>query len=256
MNVDQISFFQQKLAYEMDSADLYEAAGKGEPIVVVDGRSAGGLCCNEHIPGAISLPHREINTDSTGYARQVEAVRLLLRRNRLQRLDQDGAETPHTRIPGSRTNRRPRLVETRRLRHPGRASAPGDLARMWLLTQSFKASSATPFTPPNTHRRNIFAGADLRRPARRGVTSTTHVRRHTQQNNSTYRGHPVPNGARAGRGYGPSTPIHTTETPANSCRSGGIFQTTLRRTCPGAPVFKCSATDHLQFVPDRNRPRP
>ena len=65
MSVDQMSFYQQKLAYEMDSADLYDAVGKGEPIVVVDGRSAAAYAA-EHIPGAISLPHREINTDSTG----------------------------------------------------------------------------------------------------------------------------------------------------------------------------------------------
>ena len=65
MSVDQIGFYQQKLAYEMDSADLYEAAGKGEPIVVVDGRSAAAYAA-EHIPGAISLPHREINSDTTG----------------------------------------------------------------------------------------------------------------------------------------------------------------------------------------------
>ena len=65
MSVDQMSFYQQKLAYEMDSADLYDAVGKGEPIVVVDGRSAAAYAA-EHIPGAISLPHREINSDTTG----------------------------------------------------------------------------------------------------------------------------------------------------------------------------------------------
>ena len=64
MSIDQMSFYQSKLAYEMDSADLYEAVGKGEPIVVVDGRSAGAFA-TEHIPGAISLPHREISSNTT-----------------------------------------------------------------------------------------------------------------------------------------------------------------------------------------------
>ena len=56
MSIDQMDFYQRKLAYEMDSADVDEALGKGEPIVVVDGRSADAYA-QEHIPGAISLPH-------------------------------------------------------------------------------------------------------------------------------------------------------------------------------------------------------
>ena len=64
MSLDQIRHYQSKLAYEMDSADLYEALENGEPIVVVDGRSAGAFE-QEHIPGAISLPHREISANST-----------------------------------------------------------------------------------------------------------------------------------------------------------------------------------------------
>ena len=48
----------------MDSADLYEALGKNEPIVIVDGRSASGYA-QEHIPGSISLPHRDISFNST-----------------------------------------------------------------------------------------------------------------------------------------------------------------------------------------------
>ncbi len=64
MTIDQMNFYQRKLAYEMDSADLYEAAGRDEPIVVVDGRSADAYAL-EHIPGSISLPHREISFNST-----------------------------------------------------------------------------------------------------------------------------------------------------------------------------------------------
>ncbi len=64
MNTDQLNFYRHKLAYEMDSADLYEALERGEPIVVVDGRSADAYA-HEHVPGAISLPHREIGPEST-----------------------------------------------------------------------------------------------------------------------------------------------------------------------------------------------
>ncbi len=64
MSIDQMDFYQRKLAYEMDSADLYEALEKGEPIVVIDGRSSSAYA-EEHIPGAVSLPHRGISFNST-----------------------------------------------------------------------------------------------------------------------------------------------------------------------------------------------
>ena len=64
MSIEQMAFYQRKLAYEMDSADVYDAVEKGEPIVVVDGRSADAYT-HEHIPGAISLPHRDISFNST-----------------------------------------------------------------------------------------------------------------------------------------------------------------------------------------------
>jgi len=64
MSIDQMDFYQRKLAYEMDSADVYEALEKGEAIVVVDGRSSSAYA-EEHIPDAVSLPHRGISFDST-----------------------------------------------------------------------------------------------------------------------------------------------------------------------------------------------
>jgi rhodanese-related sulfurtransferase len=56
--IDQMSYYQRKLAFEMDSSDLFAALAAGEPLVVVDGRSSKAYE-QEHIPGAISLPHRE-----------------------------------------------------------------------------------------------------------------------------------------------------------------------------------------------------
>ena len=64
MSIEQMNFYQSKLAYEMDSADVEEALGKGDPIVVVDGRSTDAYT-QEHIPRAISLPHRDISYNST-----------------------------------------------------------------------------------------------------------------------------------------------------------------------------------------------
>ena len=64
MSIDQMDFYQRKLSYEMDSFDVYDAVERGEPIVVVDGRSSSAYA-EEHIPGAVSLPHREISFNST-----------------------------------------------------------------------------------------------------------------------------------------------------------------------------------------------
>jgi len=64
MNIDQLNHYKQKLAFETDSWDVYEALGKGEPVVAVDGRSAEAYA-REHIPGAVNLPHREITAEST-----------------------------------------------------------------------------------------------------------------------------------------------------------------------------------------------
>ncbi|HLP90910.1 MAG TPA: rhodanese-like domain-containing protein [Nostocaceae cyanobacterium] len=64
MSLDQMAYYQRKLAYEIDSSDLYIALNKGEAITVVDGRSAAAFA-EEHIPGALNLPHREICFNST-----------------------------------------------------------------------------------------------------------------------------------------------------------------------------------------------
>ncbi|MDE2753933.1 MAG: rhodanese-like domain-containing protein [Gemmatimonadota bacterium] len=64
MNIDQLNHYKQKLAFETDSWDVYEALSRNEPVVVVDGRSAEAYA-REHIPGAINLPHREISAETT-----------------------------------------------------------------------------------------------------------------------------------------------------------------------------------------------
>jgi len=60
---EQLDFYQEKLAYEIDSADLKAALEDGQELVVVDGRSREAYE-KEHIPGAISIPHRSISQES------------------------------------------------------------------------------------------------------------------------------------------------------------------------------------------------
>jgi rhodanese-related sulfurtransferase len=60
----QIEYYQNKLDYEMDPSDLFEALERGEAIIPLDTRRSHAYE-KEHIPGAISAPHREINEKST-----------------------------------------------------------------------------------------------------------------------------------------------------------------------------------------------
>jgi rhodanese-related sulfurtransferase len=63
MSAEQLAFYQQKLAYETDSFDLYMALEEGEQVIVVDGRSPEAYA-KEHIPGAINVPHRTISREA------------------------------------------------------------------------------------------------------------------------------------------------------------------------------------------------
>jgi rhodanese-related sulfurtransferase len=61
----QIEYFKSKLDFELDPWDLFTAMQNGEDIIPLDTRKSE-FYLNEHIPGAISLPHREIDEKSTG----------------------------------------------------------------------------------------------------------------------------------------------------------------------------------------------
>lgn len=63
---DQIRHYEEKLNYETDSWDLNDAIQHGENIVVIDARSAEAFI-EEHIPGAMSLPHRTMNQETTSH---------------------------------------------------------------------------------------------------------------------------------------------------------------------------------------------
>ena len=60
---DAIRHFSDKLAHETDPYDLREDLQRGERIVVIDARTREAYT-QEHIPGAISLPHREMNAET------------------------------------------------------------------------------------------------------------------------------------------------------------------------------------------------
>ncbi len=61
---DQLKFYEQKLNYEIDPSDLFQALDQNEVIVVVDARSSEAYK-SEHIPGALNIPHREMSPEST-----------------------------------------------------------------------------------------------------------------------------------------------------------------------------------------------
>jgi rhodanese-related sulfurtransferase len=62
---EQRRHYENKLAFEMDSWDLKVALESAENVVIIDARSPEAHQ-NEHIPGAINIPHRRMNEETTG----------------------------------------------------------------------------------------------------------------------------------------------------------------------------------------------
>lgn len=62
--MNQIDYYQAKLDFEIDSADLYAALiANKEDVVVVDARSTAAYAI-EHIPSAINLPYQSMSDSS------------------------------------------------------------------------------------------------------------------------------------------------------------------------------------------------
>jgi rhodanese-related sulfurtransferase len=61
---EQLRHYQRKLEFEIDSWDLKVAREADERITVIDARSRQAFA-REHIPGAINIPHREMNRETT-----------------------------------------------------------------------------------------------------------------------------------------------------------------------------------------------
>lgn len=60
----QIKHYENKLAFEMDPSDLFDALNNGEKVIALDARKAFGFEA-EHIPNAINIPHREMSLETT-----------------------------------------------------------------------------------------------------------------------------------------------------------------------------------------------
>lgn len=63
---NQQAFYEQKLEFEVDSWDLFEALKNGEKVLALDARSKESFE-REHIPGAINIPHRTMSSESTAH---------------------------------------------------------------------------------------------------------------------------------------------------------------------------------------------
>jgi hypothetical protein len=66
----QIKHYENKLAFEMDPSDLFDALNNGEKVIALDARKLFGFEA-EHIPTAIHIPHREMNE---GFVRRLVCV--------------------------------------------------------------------------------------------------------------------------------------------------------------------------------------
>jgi rhodanese-related sulfurtransferase len=60
----QIKYYENKLGFELDSYDLFDAINKGNNVIALDTRKPNAYEA-EHIPTAINIPHREMNEETT-----------------------------------------------------------------------------------------------------------------------------------------------------------------------------------------------
>ena len=63
-NKQACDFYAAQLAFETDSADVFELLQRQVPLLLIDGRSPAAFAA-ETIPSAINLPYRTIDADST-----------------------------------------------------------------------------------------------------------------------------------------------------------------------------------------------
>lgn len=74
MDVQQLQHYEHKLAYEIDAWDLQAALAAGENVIVIDARAPVAFAAG-HIPGAINLPHRQMDAARTaGFDREALVV--------------------------------------------------------------------------------------------------------------------------------------------------------------------------------------
>jgi rhodanese-related sulfurtransferase len=59
-----VDHYRDKLAFETDAWDLHEMLRTRTDVVVIDARSEAAFA-QEHLPHAVSFPHRKMNQEST-----------------------------------------------------------------------------------------------------------------------------------------------------------------------------------------------
>jgi rhodanese-related sulfurtransferase len=62
----QIAYYTEKLEFEIDAWDLEAMLDRGDAVTVVDARGEGAFR-EEHIAGAINVPHRTISDETTAH---------------------------------------------------------------------------------------------------------------------------------------------------------------------------------------------
>ncbi len=67
--MDQVEFYENKLQFEIDAWDLNGLLQQGGKVVVVDTRSREAYAAG-HIPGALSMPHREMSKEAVALLAQ------------------------------------------------------------------------------------------------------------------------------------------------------------------------------------------
>ena len=71
--MNQIEFYEAKLNYETDSWDLSEMRKSGDEVIIIDARSFEAYE-EEHIPGAVNIPHRMMTEESTKHLNKAYLV--------------------------------------------------------------------------------------------------------------------------------------------------------------------------------------
>lgn len=62
----QLKHYENKLSFEMDPSDLFDALNNVEKVIALDARKAFGFEA-EHIPNAINIPHRKMSLETTSH---------------------------------------------------------------------------------------------------------------------------------------------------------------------------------------------
>ena len=110
----QVRHYESKLAFEIDSWDVYEAQKAGAAVAVLDVRPASSFESGTH-RRRHQFPAPAIDRGKRRPSEQGRRVRHVLRRHRLQRLHRRRAEDGAARIQGEGIDRWPRMVEGARL---------------------------------------------------------------------------------------------------------------------------------------------